>query len=904
MSTNFIPLDFDAAKYLRAYPDVAMTGMDPATHYQKYGKLMGRDPNADPDKVSTVLNLGTLPTSTDSEVVQAGQNENLPALLDLRYAQGIILDSKPIRHSELVTILMPSHNNEQWLTRAIHSALSQQGVEVEVIMIDDGSTDGSIRVARQIAQRAPNLKVISLLRNFGCYYARNIGILNAKGAFMAILDTDDILTPDRIARQLDALKAVPDAVACHCQQRRWTTNYTAPLSELKYGESSLIWRREVIERIGWFDSVRYSGDAEFRLRVQRTYGAEKVIKTPEELYFARIVDGSLTVNKNSGVFTYSAGVLSSTQSPPRKAYETHFTNWQKKKEKEKGLYIPFPLSSRPFALGADGQNASPSLGQRRIGTMASFLARNQSLREVLDLVLPQLDELLLYLNDYDQIPDFARNPKIRAVLGKDANGDLRDNGKFYGLPKQHDAYIFTLDDDLRYPSNYVACMIHNIEMLGRSCVVGLHGVIFPKGEFTNLNQRKVFHFNRRFSGHFVDLLGTGTAAWHSSIFSPPLNEFASKGMCDLWFAAAAAKRDVPLFSIPREQNWLIEHISHESSLYREAVSRPDDYFDAYRTSIAAALQNGRVRREMTAHFGRCYDADTLTAAGITIPESAAHSISDLISARRPATQLPPLLTSGKCAEQPSAHGKLHFHIVVNGWNCQEYLTSCLRSIAQQLWSNYSFDVTLIDDDSTDGTYEELARASILPQAQLIRIAKNTGPAHARHVGVKKIQNPNTIVVLLDMDDALEPHALRTVAKCYRDNPECLLTIGNWHDQDGQKNPQGFYTAEEIDSQRVRALDLFNATHLRTFRRRLYDAIEVSDLLDHEGKWLETCTDVALMYPLMDQCWAHQVIFIDEPIYRYTRKHATGTLARFGKPHKVERLNWLKSKSPKARLSIK
>jgi len=91
-------------------------------------------------------------------------------------------------------------------------------------------------------------------------------------------------------------------------------------------------------------------------------------------------------------------------------------------------------------------------------------------------------------------------------------------------------------------------------------------------------------------------------------------------------------------------------------------------------------------------------------------------------------------------------------------------------------------------------------------------------------------------------------------------------------------------------------------HLRTFRRRLYDAVEVSDLLDHEGNWLETCTDVALMYPLMDQCRSHEVTFIDEPIYRYTRKHGTGTLARFGKPHKVERLNWLKSKAPKARLT--
>jgi glycosyltransferase involved in cell wall biosynthesis len=228
------------------------------------------------------------------------------------------------------------------------------------------------------------------------------------------------------------------------------------------------------------------------------------------------------------------------------------------------------------------------------------------------------------------------------------------------------------------------------------------------------------------------------------------------------------------------------------------------------------------------------------------------------------------------------------------------LADCLRSVAQQVPASYTFDVTLIDDQSTDGTFEELARTTILPHAKLIRITENTGPAHARHIGISAIKDPNAVVVLLDMDDALEPHALSVVAKCYRDNPDCLLTIGNWHDQNGKINPQCFYTAEEIDSQRIREVELFNASPLRTFRRHLYDAVEISDLLDQQGKWLETCTDVALMYPLIDQCRSNEVMYIHEPIYRYTRKHSGGTLARFGKAHKVERLKWLKSKTPKAR----
>ncbi|MBK5945382.1 hypothetical protein CCR83_02695 [Rhodobacter veldkampii DSM 11550] len=881
--------EFDADWYRSAYPDVTLLGMDPAEHYQTYGKILNR-----PARSSFVSKSDKV----DYALPKHFAEEVDPARLDLMYGQGILSKSEPIRHPELVSILMPSHNNEQWLTRAIHAALSQQGVEVEVILIDDGSTDGSVRLARQIAQTMPNLKVISLLRNFGCYYARNIGVMNSKGAFITILDSDDIMAPDRIARQLDALKVVPDAMACRCQQRRWTPDFAMPVSDLKHGENSLIWRREVIERIGWYDTVRYSGDGEFRMRLQRTYGLEAVVKIPDELYFTRTVDGSLTTNKHSRVFTYQDGKLTVTLSPQRKAYADNFSAWQKKNRYN--LHIPFPQMSRQFKLGAEKQNASPSLKQRRVGAMASFPARRESLRAVLAKILPQLDELRLYLNDYDEIPDFAHDPKIRVTLGKDAEGDLRDNGKFHDLPIDDNSYIFTLDDDLKYPDDYVARMIHQIEMFGRACVVGVHGVIFPRDRFAQLDERKVFAFKKQFTGHFVDLLGTGTAAWHSSIFRPSLDEFATKGQCDLWFAAAAAKCGVPFFSIARGQDWLTEHIRHEKSLYREALTCPDDYFKTYNSSIAPVLQKGRLRRKMAAHLGRCYDKDTLAAAGIAMPENVAKAADDITAARRPVIHLAPLPTSDKRSDPTFAQEDLHFHIVVNGWNCREYLTTCLRSIAQQLPADYNFDVTLIDDHSTDGTYEDLTRTAILPHARLIRLTDNTGPAHARHVGISAIEDPDTIVVLLDMDDALEPHALRTVAKCYRDNQECLLTIGNWHDQDGKLNPQTFYTAEEIDNQRTREIELFNATHLRTFRRRLYDAVEVSDLLDHEGNWLETCTDVALMYPLMDQCRSHEVIFIDEPIYRYTRKHSTGTLARFGKPHKIERLKWLKAKAPKAR----
>ncbi|MGN7870070.1 glycosyltransferase [Paracoccus sp. 22332] len=878
---------FNANLYARHYPDVALSGLSPRAHYERYGRLLGRDP---------------APRPVSGQPVESISHDD-PAFLDRLYAIGPIESDSPAVHEELVSIIIPSYNNEGLIARAIHSALSQDGVDVEILVIDDGSTDGSVSVARRISETWSQVQVISLLRNFGCYYARNIGLMNAKGDYLTIIDSDDIMPPDRILRQMDALKKNPQAMACRGQQRRWSADYREALSELKPGENSLLWKREVLVGKGWYDTVRYSGDIEFRYRIQRNFGLDAIITMPDELYYTRTLGDSLTTNKKSGVYAFQDGVLETRISAPRRLYDDNFTAWQKQnkppKDGMKGdIHIGFPLSKRPFALGEPQQNASPSLGQRMVGAMASFPARREVLQSSIASILPQLDELVLYLNDYDDVPDFARHPKIRVTRSQDAAGDLRDNGKFHDLPQGDDAYIFTLDDDLIYPPDYVARMVHAIEMLGRSSVVGVHGVIFPEGEFNDLAQRTVFTFYRKANGHFVDLLGTGTTAWHSSTLKVGLKDFQTKGVCDLWFAVAAARAGVPFYSLPREDQWLKENARFEVSLWNEARKRPEKYFGTYHAHLGPELEKGLVRCRMEAHLARGFDADTLAAAGI-----------DLVSIKTGNTPVP-LTTRRQVAfkglpdPRPDvrADGSVHFHIVVNGWNCRDYVPACLRSIATQQPGNYTYETTLVDDGSDDGTYERLAASAILPDARLIRVRANMGPAHARHVGIVDIPDPNTVVVLVDMDDSLEPQALRVVAERYAANPACLMTIGNWHDQNGKRNPQDFYSAPEIDGQTLRDVELFNATHLRTFRRVLYDAITPEDLLDQHGKWIETCTDVALMYPLLDQCWSNEVEFISEPIYRYNRQHSTGTLARFGKPHKVERLAWLKAKPKKPRLN--
>ncbi len=155
-----------------------------------------------------------------------------------------------------------------------------------------------------------------------------------------------------------------------------------------------------------------------------------------------------------------------------------------------------------------------------------------------------------------------------------------------------------------------------------------------------------------------------------------------------------------------------------------------------------------------------------------------------------------------------------------------------------------------------------------------------GPAFARDFLLRQVEDRQTICVLLDMDDELLPHALATLERTYRDNPECWLTYGNWVNQNGEVNAEGIYTAEEIDARAYREQDIFKFTHLRSFRRFLYERVTPEYLKDETGEWLRYCSDVGLLLPLADQCAARNVVAFEDPMYRYNQYRPTGTQKRF------------------------
>jgi len=120
------------------------------------------------------------------------------------------LASKP----QKISIILPVYNAQNTITRCIDSILMQTEQDWMLEVIDDGSTDGTTDILKNFGDKFENIAIHSLGKNFGLAYALNFGLSIAKGSFIARMDADDEMLPDRLQRQLEAFGADSDLDVC------------------------------------------------------------------------------------------------------------------------------------------------------------------------------------------------------------------------------------------------------------------------------------------------------------------------------------------------------------------------------------------------------------------------------------------------------------------------------------------------------------------------------------------------------------------------------------------------------------------------------------------------------------------------------------------------------------------
>ncbi|MBF0522911.1 MAG: glycosyltransferase [Candidatus Omnitrophica bacterium] len=116
-----------------------------------------------------------------------------------------------VENQSLVSVIIPTYNNGHVIARALDSLFSQIYENLEIIVVDDGSTDGTKDVVLKVAERFPKKKIIfEYQENSGVSAARNKGIDIARGEYICFLDSDDTLSNHSISKRVESLKRHPD----------------------------------------------------------------------------------------------------------------------------------------------------------------------------------------------------------------------------------------------------------------------------------------------------------------------------------------------------------------------------------------------------------------------------------------------------------------------------------------------------------------------------------------------------------------------------------------------------------------------------------------------------------------------------------------------------------------------
>lgn len=102
----------------------------------------------------------------------------------------------------LVSIITPCYNSADFVTLTINSVLAQTYTNWELIVIDDKSKDNTCKIVETYTEKHPNIKLIKLEKNGGVANARNVGLAEAKGKYIAFLDSDDIWLKEKLAKQV------------------------------------------------------------------------------------------------------------------------------------------------------------------------------------------------------------------------------------------------------------------------------------------------------------------------------------------------------------------------------------------------------------------------------------------------------------------------------------------------------------------------------------------------------------------------------------------------------------------------------------------------------------------------------------------------------------------------------
>jgi len=226
-----------------------------------------------------------------------------------------IVTGKPV----LVSIIIPVFNKASYVRETLDSALRQTYPNIELVLVNDGSTDGSLAILKEYQSKSPDKIILIDQANGGVSNATNVGIKESRGEYIQFLDADDLLSPDKIENQIRLLSGKSPKDLVSCKWVNFTDNpskntgfpygvfaeFGSGLNWLMYSwnrqemmaDSSWLTSRFLIESSGpWNESLIINQDGEFFARVLMR-SKEIIFDTKSVVYYRSLEEGNVSRQK-------------------------------------------------------------------------------------------------------------------------------------------------------------------------------------------------------------------------------------------------------------------------------------------------------------------------------------------------------------------------------------------------------------------------------------------------------------------------------------------------------------------------------------------------------------------------------------------------------------------------------
>ncbi|MGS2744286.1 glycosyltransferase [Halomonas sp. LS-001] len=281
-------------------------------------------------------------------------SEKKPLTLDNLAPEEAAAKSSAAPRTPRVSVVIPLYNAVASISTALRSLFEQRfsgaPIPFEIIVVDDASVDAGVAAVEALRDDCPahiELRIIRHAANQGAYAARNTGVAASRGELITTHDSDDWSHPDKLRLQIEALNHITSAEA----SISWWVRATPTLLFHRWrldnegwvypNLSSLMVRREALNRVGFWDDVKVNADSEFRERLEAIFGEGAICEALPgvPLSFGRSDASSLSQHSSTHLVTQFLGV--------RHDYMASARRWHQAAAPD-GLFLAQNPTQRPF----------------------------------------------------------------------------------------------------------------------------------------------------------------------------------------------------------------------------------------------------------------------------------------------------------------------------------------------------------------------------------------------------------------------------------------------------------------------------------------------------------------------------------------------------------------------------